>query len=105
MFVTVWMGFLDTDSGLVRFINAGHNPPVLIRGGQASFIPIEAIDPEKKQFGKERLLKTLSADFGTGEDACREICGAVLRDADTFVAGAPQFDDMTVLCLCYHGKQ
>ena len=140
MFVTVWMGFLDTDSGLVRFINAGHNPPVLIRGGQASFIPMEAnlfmgflkdadyreqtirlqpgdclflytdgiteaIDPEKKQFGKERLLKTLSADFGTGEDACREICGAVLRDADTFAAGAPQFDDMTVLCLCYHGKQ
>lgn len=38
MFITAWMGFLDTDTGLVRFVNAGHNPPVLIRNGQAEFI-------------------------------------------------------------------
>ena len=38
MFITAWMGFLETDTGLVRFVNAGHNPPVLIRGSQASFI-------------------------------------------------------------------
>ena len=39
MFLTAWMGFLDNDTGLVRFVNAGHNPPVLIRKGKASFIP------------------------------------------------------------------
>ena len=39
MFITAWMGFLDPDTGLVRFVNAGHNPPVLVRGGKASFIP------------------------------------------------------------------
>lgn len=38
MFLTAWMGFLDTDTGLVRFVNAGHNPPVLIRNGKAAFI-------------------------------------------------------------------
>ena len=38
MFLTAWMGFLDTDTGLIRFVNAGHNPPVLIRKGIASFV-------------------------------------------------------------------
>ena len=38
MFLTAWMGFLDTETGLVRFVNAGHNTPVLIRNGKASFI-------------------------------------------------------------------
>ena len=38
MFLSAWMGFLDTDTGLIRFINAGHNQPVLIRNGKASFV-------------------------------------------------------------------
>ena len=31
MFVTVWMGILDTDTGRVNFASAGHNPPLLYR--------------------------------------------------------------------------
>lgn len=31
MFVTAWMGILDLETGLVRFVNAGHNPPVIRR--------------------------------------------------------------------------
>ena len=42
MFITVWMGFLDIRSGLVRFVNAGHNPPVLIRGNKAEYIQQKA---------------------------------------------------------------
>ena len=38
MSLTAWMGFLDTDTGLVRFVNAGHNPPVLIRNKKAALI-------------------------------------------------------------------
>lgn len=38
MFLTAWMGFLNLDTGLVHFSNAGHNPPVLIRNGKASFL-------------------------------------------------------------------
>ena len=36
MFVTAWMGFLNTKTGEVTFANAGHNPP-LIRHGDGSF--------------------------------------------------------------------
>ena len=31
MFVTAWMGILDLTTGLVKFSNAGHNPPLLKR--------------------------------------------------------------------------
>ena len=36
MFVTAWQGSLDLESGLVRFANAGHNPP-LVRHADGSF--------------------------------------------------------------------
>ena len=42
MFLTAWMGFLETDTGMVHFINAGHNAPVLIRNGKATFIQQKA---------------------------------------------------------------
>lgn len=32
MFVTAWQGGIDLTSGLVRFANAGHNPPLVRRG-------------------------------------------------------------------------
>ena len=41
MFITSWMGLLDINTGEVRFANAGHNPPVLIRNGQAEFLDME----------------------------------------------------------------
>ena len=36
MFVTAWMGVLDLKTGLVKFANAGHNPP-LVRHADGSF--------------------------------------------------------------------
>lgn len=36
MFVTAWMGFLNTKTGEVTFANAGHNPP-LVRHADGSF--------------------------------------------------------------------
>jgi sigma-B regulation protein RsbU (phosphoserine phosphatase) len=34
-FVTAIMAELDLDTGLLRYINAGHPPPILLRGGRA----------------------------------------------------------------------
>ncbi len=36
MFVTAWMGFLNTKTGMVTFANAGHNPP-LVKHADGSF--------------------------------------------------------------------
>ena len=38
MFVTLWAGILDLTNGKLTFVNAGHNPPVLLRSGNAEFI-------------------------------------------------------------------
>ncbi len=41
MFVTVFYGILNVNTGIITYSNAGHNPPVLItKEGGASFIPI-----------------------------------------------------------------
>lgn len=42
MFVTVWAGVLNLKTGQLNYASAGHNQPVLIRSGKATFI-------EKKQ--------------------------------------------------------
>ena len=140
IFITAWMGFLDTKSGLVRFVNAGHNPPILIRDGRAAFIPMEAdlmlagmegtayeeqrmqmkpgdilflytdgvteaANEQEEMYGEERLLEVLSASFGKGEEACRNICGTLKQDIDRFTGEATQSDDITMLCLYYAGRE
>ena len=37
-FVTAWAGELNTHTGRVTFVNAGHNPPVVVRGGKAELL-------------------------------------------------------------------
>ncbi|MBR0068414.1 MAG: SpoIIE family protein phosphatase, partial [Kiritimatiellae bacterium] len=37
-FVTAWAGELNTRTGHVTFVNAGHNPPVVLRGGKAELL-------------------------------------------------------------------
>ena len=35
MFVTAWMGILDVKTGCLQYADAGHNPPVIRKGGKA----------------------------------------------------------------------
>lgn len=39
-FVTFWMGCLDLVSGVLQYINAGHDSPFLIRDGKVDFLPL-----------------------------------------------------------------
>ena len=34
LFVTCWAGVYDTETGVMTFVNAGHNPPVVMRNGE-----------------------------------------------------------------------
>lgn len=42
MFVTAWMGILDTESGCVEFVNAGHNPPVLVQNHKPAYLKMSS---------------------------------------------------------------
>lgn len=62
----------------------------------------EATSKSGELFGMERMLETLrSAENGTAVD----ILNAVEEATDEFAADAPQFDDLTMLCLHYIGSK
>ncbi len=42
LFITAWMGYLEINTGVVHAVNAGHNPPVLIRNGKAEFVQLKS---------------------------------------------------------------
>ena len=56
----------------------------------------EAQDEGRNLFGEERLLQSLNE---TQEQTVEERCMQVKKDVETFVGDAPQFDDMTMLCV------
>jgi sigma-B regulation protein RsbU (phosphoserine phosphatase) len=59
MFVTLFLGILDLENGSLRYTNAGHNPPVLIKkGGEAHMF-------EKTKFIPAGLFE----DFKYGESS------------------------------------
>ena len=56
----------------------------------------EATDVHNRLYGDERLKNVLN--HLAGADA-GNVCRGVKQDVDAFVGDAPQFDDMTMLCL------
>lgn len=61
----------------------------------------EASNEKQELFGLDRLVRALRR----GEDgAPEEILATVNRDVQMFVGDAPQFDDLTMLCVTYQGK-
>ena len=62
----------------------------------------EATDSAEKMFGTDRMIEALrTRDDGTPG----EILDAVRKAVSDFVGKAPQFDDLTMLCLEYRGPQ
>ena len=60
----------------------------------------EATNADNDMFGEERLEKTLNMDAGAGPE---ELIRRVHEEVDRFADSAPQFDDITMLCLKYRG--
>ena len=61
----------------------------------------EATDANKELFGTQRMLDALNSHNGSPAEV---LCG-VQNSVNEFVATAEQFDDLTMLCLEYKGKQ
>jgi sigma-B regulation protein RsbU (phosphoserine phosphatase) len=65
MFVTMFHGVLDLGTGLVRYCNAGHNPPYLLRAD-----------------GSREILKATGIPFGIDADLPYRIAETVLAPGD-----------------------
>lgn len=129
MFVTFFLGVLDLKTGKLEYCNAGHNAPVLHRqlldvkpnlplgivsGYQYEAQSIqmahndtiflytdgltEAENEEHEQYGEERMLSFLAA---LTDSRPRDVVEAVLENVETFVNGAQQSDDLTMLLIRY----
>ena len=61
----------------------------------------EATDPDNQLFGTDRMLEALNIDKEAAPD---QLLNNVSSGIDRFVREAEQFDDITMLCLKYHGK-
>ena len=60
----------------------------------------EATDSSEEMYGQERMLASLNSD---PEAEPQRLVENVRADVERFVKDAPQFDDMTMLCLKYNG--
>ena len=60
----------------------------------------EATNDRKELYGTERMMAILNRNRGLEPEKVLEI---VKEDVDRFVGVAPQFDDLTMLCLRYNG--
>jgi sigma-B regulation protein RsbU (phosphoserine phosphatase) len=60
----------------------------------------EATDGSQELYGTDRMIGALNRK---PDVSCKELLELVHRDVDSFVGEAPQFDDITMLCLEYRG--
>jgi serine phosphatase RsbU (regulator of sigma subunit) len=60
----------------------------------------EATNEEKNMFGTANMVDALNANK---DKTPAEILQGVKEAVDAFVKSAPQFDDLTMLCLEYKG--
>ncbi len=62
----------------------------------------EATSAEDELFGTDRMLVALNSDTSA---SCEKVVDDVKAGIDAFVKDAPQFDDITMMCFSYKGKQ
>jgi sigma-B regulation protein RsbU (phosphoserine phosphatase) len=130
-YATFFYGQYDAPTGIFRYVNAGHNPPMVFKesgavvrldvGGpvvgliagctyQQGSVTLdahdilvaftdgvsEAMNVDMNEWGEEQLMATTQRSRSLSP---RGLIDRIIEQADTFVAGAPQHDDMTVIVV------
>ena len=133
-YATFFYAELDCASRTLHYVNAGHNPPAVLRksggfwqvfrledGGpvlgllagaayQEQVLPLlpgdillaftdgisEAMNTSENEWGEDRLIAEAQAH---ADLPAEKLLQYLFRAADSFAAGAPQHDDMTLLVL------
>ena len=131
MFLTLFLGVLDLNTGELEYCNAGHNAPIIMKNGQWAMeevlpnLPMgimrdfdyrsqttqlqhndiiflytdgltEAENLQHEQYGEQRMLLELS---GHRDLRPRELVETLRNSVVTFVNGAAQSDDLTMLTI------
>lgn len=58
MFMTMFIGVIDLETGRIEYCNCGHNPPVILQDGEPRFLPVRpntplGIEPAWQYVGEE----------------------------------------------------
>ncbi len=69
-----------------------------LQNGESPAVALENVNNEL--FGNDRMLDALNVHPDAQPE---EVLSNVMKGIDAFVAGAEQFDDITMLCLKYNG--
>lgn len=128
-FVTLFVAVLDPASGVVEYVNAGHNPPLLRRaGGGHEWLKPTGVatglsrkakwSPGRVELQPGDVLITYTDGITEARDRAGEEFGEdrllalttpaveeMLDAVERFADGAPQHDDMTLLRLTYGDGQ
>ncbi|MBK8398923.1 MAG: SpoIIE family protein phosphatase [Leptospiraceae bacterium] len=83
MLVSIVIGLVDTNSGLLYYINAEHPYPVLYRDGKASFI------------GEDFLYRKLGMPVNENANICVDTFQ--LKQGDIFISGSDGRDDVIII--------
>jgi sigma-B regulation protein RsbU (phosphoserine phosphatase) len=130
MFATMFFGVLDPETGILSYINGGHEPLFILNkfgikntlkstGPAVGMMPgmkfkieqvqlepgdiligytdgvTEGKNPEGQLFTDKRLREIIEQPYGL---AC-DLLNAIKSNLFDFIADAPQFDDITMLCV------
>lgn len=127
MFITFFCGILDLSTGLLRYCNAGHNPPMLnteklpvLPNFPLGVMPGMVFQEQETRLGYDDTLFLYTDGLTEAENASTEQFGeermeaflgtkrnaqalldAMQEAVDCFVNDAPQSDDLTVLVIHY----
>ena len=127
MFITFFCGILDLSTGLLRYCNAGHNPPMLnteklpvLPNFPLGVMPGMVFQEQETRLGYDDTLFLYTDGLTEAENASSEQFGeermkaflgtkrnaqalldAMQEAVDCFVSDAPQSDDLTVLVIHY----